>query len=148
MVKVKTKLLSPDAKLPTKAHEHDAGYDIYAASDSIKEMDQRGYFYIYKTGLSIEIPNGYVGYIFPRSSISKTTFSLANSVGIIDANFRGEILFKFRDHASGFMPRLAYKKGDRIGQIIIMPIPQVEFELSEELSETDRGEGGFGSSGS
>lgn len=97
------------------------------------------------TGLSIEIPDGYVGLIFPRSSIFRTDLMLSNSVGVIDSKFRGEIMFKFKINpvnSSAF-----YDIGDRVGQLIIIPYPQIEFEETEELSSSDRGEGGFGSTG-
>lgn len=144
---LKVKLLKPDAIVPTKGTSNSAGYDIYAYSDATKEMDQKGFLLKYKTEIAVEIPQGYVGLIFPRSSISNTPLSLANSVGVIDSDYRGEIIFKFRDHSSGFSPRLVYKKGDRIGQLVIVPNPDFKIELAEELSETERGEGGFGSTG-
>jgi len=99
----------------------------------------------YDTGLSMEIPEGYVGLLFPRSSISKTTLSLANSVGVIDSGYRGSIMFKFR--YLGGKGNWFYNLGDRVGQIIIIPYPTVEFEEVEELSSTERGQGGFGSTG-
>jgi dUTP pyrophosphatase len=97
----------------------------------------------YNTGLAIEIPEGHVGLLFPRSSISKTVLSLANSVGVIDSGYRGSIMFKFRYPEEG----MVYDVGDRVGQIIIMPYPTIEFEETEELSSTERGQGGFGSTG-
>jgi dUTP pyrophosphatase len=95
----------------------------------------------YDTGIAIEIPQGYVGLLFPRSSVSKTVLTLSNSVGVIDSGYRGSIMFKFRYPEEGPV----YEVGDRVGQIIIMPYPQISFEEVEELSETERGEGGFGS---
>ena len=139
-MQVKIRMSHPDAKLPTYAKPGDAGMDMYCTDFS---MDDYGN-YVYYTGIHMEIPTGYVGLIFPRSSISKTGLSLRNSVGVIDSGYRGEIMFKF----SGNSSRTSYEIGDRIGQIIIMPYPQVEFVEQEELSETERGVGGYGSTGS
>jgi dUTP pyrophosphatase len=102
----------------------------------------------------VEIPEGHVGFLYPRSSIFKTSMRLTNAVGVIDSDYRGEIRFNFDNTHEWFgnfykwAPRhIAYYEGDRIGQLVIMPIPKVEFEEVDELSSTDRGEGGFGSTG-
>lgn len=138
-MKIKIKKLHLEAKVPTRGTEHSAGYDLYAISH--KRLDD--FTIEYSTGLSFEIPEGHVGLIFPRSSIYKTDMVLTNSVGVIDSDYRGEVKFIFkRPHTRGMM----YGNGDRVGQMIILPYPQVEFETGE-LSETDRGEGGFGSTG-
>jgi dUTP pyrophosphatase len=100
---------------------------------------------VYGTGLSMEIPNGYVGLVFPRSSNSKKDLYLTNHVGVIDSGYRGEIMLKFRK-TKEVIPRY-YEVGDRVGQIIILPYPTIKFVESEELSSTERGEGGFGSTG-
>ena len=99
----------------------------------------------YDTGLSMEIPEGHVGLLFPRSSVSKTNLVLANSVGVVDSGYRGPVKLRFKELSGP--PGGRYKTGDRVGQIIIIPIPNFEFEQVEELSNTDRGEGGFGSTG-
>jgi dUTP pyrophosphatase len=118
----------------------------------------------YGTGLAFEIPEGYVGLIFPRSSICKEQLLLSNAVGVIDSGYRGEVSFKFKPSMAldnrqcvktdaekfwsiAVRQNDIYKVGDRIGQIIIIPYPSIEFEEVEELSETERGEGGYGSSG-
>ena len=102
------------------------------------------YGYIqYGTGLSMEIPEGYVGLTFPRSSISETGLIKANSVGVIDSGYRGEVSVVFR---VANYDADKYTVGDRIAQIMIIPIPSIEFEEVDELPESDRGEGGFGSS--
>lgn len=139
-MKIKIKKLHPDAVIPKYAKLGDAGMDLTAISE---EWNEDNSMVTYDTGLAIEIPEGYVGLLFPRSSISKTILSLANSVGVIDSGYRGSIMFKFRYPEEG----MVYDVGDRIGQIIIMPYPTVEFEETEELSSTERGEGGFGSTG-
>ena len=139
-MKVKIKKLHPDAVIPKYAKLGDAGMDLVAVSETWNDTNT---MVTYDTGLSIEIPEGYVGLLFPRSSIVKTELELANSVGVIDSGYRGPIMFKFRYNAEG----MVYDVGDRVGQIIIMPYPQVKFEEVEELSTSERGEGGFGSTG-
>lgn len=163
---VKIKKLNKGALLPTKAHPTDAGYDLYA--DSYKTDDDGNA--VYGTGVAIEIPEGYVGLVFPRSSIAKKDLLLSNSVGVIDSGYRGEIMAKFKPtHISAnpiklwwqlFVKRdnvlniktlsihgAEYKLGERIAQLIIIPYPEVEFELAANLSDSDRGTGGYGSSG-
>jgi len=137
---IKVKLLDNKAVLPAYQREGDAGLDLTATS----ELLTPGYVE-YGTSLAVEIPEGYVGLIFPRSSItSKTSFFLGNSVGVVDSNYRGEIKFQFR-HLPG-TPSPRYKIGDRIGQLIILPIPNIQLKVVEELSDTNRGTQGFGSS--
>ena len=157
---VKIKKLYEDSTLPTKAHATDAGYDLYAHS---KSYDDDGNV-VYGSGVAMEIPKGYVGLVFPRSSNAKKGLILSNSVGVIDSGYRGEITFKFKENLKFFYEygetcekelKLQYNPfcynhysiGDRIGQIIIMPYPEIEFVEVEELSESERGEGGYGSSG-
>lgn len=157
-LKVRFKKLNPEAVTPTRAHADDAGYDLTTiddGTDCYPETDPNNVYYYreYGTGLALEIPTGYVGLIFPRSSISKTGLSLANCVGVIDAGYRGEIKFRFKVDAAGSVLQgtkklKAYNKGDRIGQLIIMPILDVALEEAAELSESARASGGFGSSGS
>lgn len=139
-MKVKIKKLHQDGVIPSYAKPGDAGMDLVAVSETWNEDNT---MVTYGTGLAIEIPEGHVGLLFPRSSVSKTTLSLANCVGVIDSGYRGEVMFKFRYLEEG----MVYDVGDRVGQIIIMPYPQVEFEEVEELSSSDRGESGFGSTG-
>lgn len=137
-MKVKIKKLHPDAVIPKYAKPGDAGMDLVAISE---EWNEDNSMVTYNTGLAIEIPEGYVGLIFPRSSISKTILHLANSVGVIDSGYRGSIMCKFRYPEEG----MVYDAGDRVAQLLIMPYPSIEFEEVEELSSTERGEGGFGS---
>jgi len=138
-MKVRIKRLHPDAVIPKYAKAGDAGMDLTAV-----EMEREWNIVTYKTGLAIEIPEGHVGLLFPRSSVYKTSMVLSNCVGVIDSGYRGEIMLKFRSTESN----KAYEVGDRVGQLIIMPYPQVEFEEVENLSSTDRGSGGYGSTGS
>jgi len=139
-MKVKVMKLDAGAKIPKYAKPGDAGMDLYAVS---QKFDNHGN-YVFGTGLAIEIPQGYVGLIFPRSSISKTAHSLRNAVGVIDSGYRGELIFKFDINT---INSPVYEVGDRIGQIIILPYPKIEFEEAWELSKTERGKGGYGSTG-
>jgi len=124
------------AVIPNYAKAGDAGMDLTAII--VREEDTH---ITYHTGLGMEIPYGYVGLLFPRSSVYKTGQILANSVGVIDSGYRGEIMMKFNKSFE------RYNAGDRIGQIIILPYPQVNFEEVDELSISDRNAGGFGSTG-
>jgi dUTP pyrophosphatase len=137
MIQIKIKKLIPEAIIPKYAHTGDAGMDVYAVSKKISYD-----FIEYGTGLSFEIPEGYVCLIFPRSSVSNKSLSLCNSIGVLDSGYRGELKLRFYQHK-----REEYQIGERIGQIIIIPYPNIEFEEINELSETKRGDGGFGSTG-
>ena len=139
-MKVKIKMLNSNSILPQYAKEGDAGLDLIAVTEKWNESNTQ---VTYGTGIAIEIPQGYVGLLFPRSSISKTKLNLSNSVGVIDSGYRGEIMLKFNYYEEGNV----YDVGDKVGQLIIMPYPQIEFEQVEHLSETERGEGGFGHTG-
>lgn len=136
---VKIKKLHPDAVIPKYAKDGDAGMDLTAV-DVIAD----GGTLTYKTGLAVEIPRSHVGLLFPRSSVYKTGQSLTNCVGVIDSGYRGELMLKYT--LSPYQRE--YQIGDRVGQLIIMPYPKVEFEEVEELSDSDRGDGGYGSTGS
>lgn len=156
-MKVKIKKLHPDAVIPAYAKAGDAGMDLTAVS---RKVDEYGNI-CYGTGLAFEIPEGYVGLIFPRSSNCKKGIILTNCVGVVDSGYRGEVSLKFRPlinrakecYDDGTVVyqygtfKDVYKVGERVGQIIIMPFPQIEFEEVEELSETERGTKGYGSSG-
>lgn len=139
-MKVNIKRLSKNSILPSYSKPGDAGMDLTAISEEWNEDNSQ---VTYDTGLAIEIPKNYVGLLFPRSSVSKTSLSLANNVGVIDSGYRGPIKLKFRYLEEGNV----YEVGSRVGQLIILPYPQIEFEEVKELPETDRGEGGFGSTG-
>ena len=176
-MKVKIKKLHPEAIIPSYATQGDAGMDMTAVS---MQIDKLGLFIEYGTGIAVEIPEGHVGLLFPRSSLSKTSLVLANHVGVVDSGYRGEIRFRFKDlsldaikmepevlktlqesRVQKGLPELtgpsenviwvasesSYEIGDRIGQLVIIPYPTIEFVESEELNDSERGEGGFGSSG-
>lgn len=140
-MQVKFKKLHTDAIVPSYAKPGDAGMDMTA----ISIMDDEGFQVTYGTGIAVEIPEGYVGLIFPRSSIRKYQIELSNSVGVIDSGYRGEIQFTFNKTAG--VPSKKYAVGDRIGQLIIIPYPTIIPIESDSLSDTERGEGGFGSTG-
>ena len=145
MLQVNIKKLSDNAVIPTYAKDGDAGMDLTATS---KSYDDHGNV-CYGTSLAFEIPKGFVGLLFPRSSNTKKDLILGNSVGVLDSGYRGEVVFKFRELLPSerdieFGAR-EYEVGDRIGQIIIMPHPQIMFNVVDELSSSDRGIGGFGS---
>lgn len=141
-MKVRIKRLSENAVIPTYANPGDAGLDLVATYVKVEDHNKYGFFE-YGTGLAVEIPEGYVGLIFPRSSISKTGMMLANAVAVIDSSYRGEIKLRYK-YVSGTN---SYNVGDKIAQLIILPYPIVEFEEVQELSETQRSSGGFGSTG-
>jgi dUTP pyrophosphatase len=141
---VDLKIFSISGATLSYANKGDAGLDITATNlfyDAEKNL------FVYGTDLKLEIPEGYVGIIFPRSSISKYDLSLANSVGVIDSSFRGEVILKFR-------PTIpfgkVYEVGEKIGQLILFKYPTVnviQVNSESDLSLTDRGDGGFGSTG-
>lgn len=133
---INVKKLHKDAVIPAYAKFGDAGMDLVAV-----ETEEKGEWVTYKTGLALEIPDGFVGLLFPRSSVYKKNQRLANSVGVIDSGYRGEVMFKFSKSDN------QYNVGERVGQIIIMPYPQVNFNEVEKLTASQRGVGGFGSTG-
>lgn len=171
-MEVKIKKLHKNAVIPQYAKKGDAGLDLTAVE---KHYDIHGCV-VYKTGIAVEIPEGYVGLVFPRSSVSKTDLLMANSVGVIDSGYRGEITMKFKpaltfvsqeegllsDEEDTFecadgveipwddripISAIDYKVGERIAQLIIIPYPKIEFVEVDELSETERGRGSYGSTG-
>jgi dUTP pyrophosphatase len=138
---IRFKKLSETAVIPSKAHDFDAGLDLIAVS---KKNDTKGRYIEYGTGLAMEIPEYCVGLIFPRSSISKTSLNLRNSVGVIDSGYRGEIKLRFGvDNNSN----IEYSLYDKIGQILILEMPNLEIQEVKQLSKSSRGSGGFGSTG-
>lgn len=144
-MQIKIKKLRPDAVIPKYTKDGDAGLDLTAT-----EIVFESSYISYKTGLAMEIPAGYVGLLFPRSSNSKKQLLLTNSVGVVDSGYRGEIEFRFKVVGNGTTPERPldiYSVGDRVGQIVIMPYPSIEFTEVDELTDTTRGTGGFGSTG-
>ena len=145
-MKVKIKKLHPNAVVPQYAKAGDAGMDLVATSI----LSNTTFDITFGMGIALEIPDGFVGLIFPRSSIRKTDLALTNCVGVVDSGYRGELQATFKKVYGKNDVRIGetdYKVGDRIAQIIILPYPQIEFNEVEELSNTERGDGGFGSTG-
>jgi dUTP pyrophosphatase len=142
-MKVRIKKLNENAVIPSYAKDGDAGMDLVATSIISTTSTQ----ITYGIGLALEIPKGFVGLIFPRSSVRKTRLMLSNCVGVIDSGYRGELQATFNKINNDSVSENDYKVGDRIAQIMIIPHPEVEFEEADELSDTERGEGGFGSTG-
>ena len=146
---VKIKKLIETAVIPAYGKPGDAGMDLTCTS---VELDANGN-YVYKTGLAIEIPEGFMGLLFPRSSNANKSLMLTNSVGILDSGYRGEIMFKYKPNYQYFLQsdevknQKIYLVGERVGQLIIMPYPEVEWKVVEELSDSERGTGGYGSTG-
>ena len=140
-LKIRLKKLNPTAGTPSYSKDGDAGMDLTATTIISHTTDQ----VTYGTGISLEIPKDYVGLVFPRSSIRKYDLELTNSVGVIDSGYRGEIQLTFNKVNN---KTTIYNVGDRVGQIMIIPYPKINFVESDELTITERGEGGFGSSGS
>lgn len=172
-MKIKIKKLNDKAVIPTYAHATDAGLDLTATS--IKRDFAKDVF-IYGTGLAIEIPKGYVGLLFPRSSNRNTEAYMTNHVGVIDSGYRGEVMVCYKNRTATVIrdnladiitdfyetqsynvenmlddgrrvTKAPYEVGDRIAQLIIIPYPHIEFEEVDELSDSDRGANGHGSTG-
>lgn len=141
MEQMKVKLVNEYAQLPTRGSKDAAGLDVYCPfhikvpADSQKKIP---------LGIAVEIPKGHMGLLVPRSSMSKTPLRCANSIGIIDADYRGELSVAYENiSCSDYM----IFRGDRIAQLIIVPIAIVDVEEAQTLSETERGDGGYGSTG-
>lgn len=127
-MKVNIKKLNESAVIPQYAHDTDAGLDLVATS---VEVDDDGNF-VYGTGLAFEIPVGYVGLVFPRSSVSSRSLVMANCVGVIDSGYRGEVTAKFKP--IGIYLHNPYQIGERVAQLVIIPYPHVEFQEVDSLS--------------
>ncbi len=137
---VRFKKIHPDAVSPSYSKDGDAGMDLTITS--IYSNDDTKITYGF--GISVEIPYGYVGLIFPRSSVRNYDLSLTNCVGIIDSGYRGELMSTFRKYDENAK---LYSIGERGAQIIILPYPKIQFIEVDDLSETERSDGGFGSTG-
>jgi dUTP pyrophosphatase len=135
--------LDPDLPLPSYAHEGDAGLDLYAAQDVTIPPGERT---VVGTGIAVAIPAGFVGLGVPRSGLAvRTGLSMVNTPGIIDSGYRGEIRIVLINH--DLDETIELKRGERIGQLVVMPVANVDVIEVEELSTSARGEGGFGSTG-
>jgi dUTP pyrophosphatase len=138
---VKVKKLSDNAVIPSYSKVGDAGMDLTIT----REIENTSFSVSYGFGISMEIPKNFVGLVFPRSSVRNQDLILSNCVGVIDSGYRGEIQATFKK--TNGLDSIKYKIGDRGAQIIILPYPQVKMVESDELSDTERGTGGFGSTG-
>lgn len=145
MIDVKIRKVHPNAVIPTYAHPGDAGMDVTAVAINVTDD-----YIEYDTGLQFQLPSGYVMLIFPRSSNSKKDLLLANSVGVLDSGYTGNLKLRFKHISSYSHPtsnEQLYDIGDRVGQIMIIPYPEINFIETEDFEDTERGSGGFGSSG-
>ncbi len=143
-MKVRVKKLSPQAVLPQRGTIGAAGADLRALIDEPVTI-QPGRTVLLPTGLAFEIPEGYVGLVFARSSLgSKRGLAPANKVGVIDSDYRGEVMVALHNHSDA--PQVV-EPGERVAQLAIVPFLPAEYEEVEDLSDTARGEGGFGSTG-
>lgn len=141
-MKIKIKKLSDSAILPTYGSEFSAGADIYALDSACIEPGKTS---LIRTGISVEIPVGYGGFIYARSGLAtKRGLAPANKVGVIDCDYRGEIMVALLNHSDEKQEILS---GERIAQLVIAPYIKAEFEECDCLSDTNRGNGGFGSTG-
>lgn len=143
IAQVNIKRLNNEAKIPTRGSEYAAGYDLYAHCQGIPIEPHKTE--LIGTGIAVEIPEGYFGGIFARSGLAtKENLRPANCVGVVDSDYRGEV--KVALHNDGNVTRIV-KNGERIAQLVIIPYLNVDFEEVKELTETERGNGGFGHTG-
>lgn len=144
MTNVNIKKLNPNATIPTYGSEYAAGCDLYACLDESVTIEPHQTVLI-KTGLALEVPVGYAGLIYARSGLaSKRNLAPANKVGVVDADYRGEVMVALHNH--GTTPQVV-EHGERIAQMVIAPFLTANFIEVDYLSDTVRGEGGFGSTG-
>lgn len=139
--------VEPGGRLPQMPAEGDAGIDLYVRKIIMETPNQ----IVYDLGIRVEIPEGHVGLVFPRSSVRNYDLALANSVGVIDSGYRGIVQATFnkvmRIVSNIYEGQTCYAQGDKCAQLIVMPIPQVQIIEVDELTDTERGEGGHGSTG-
>ena len=141
---IKVKKLKPGATVPMMGSKFAAGADLYSAEDADVVIEPSETKFI-GTGLAMEIPEGYVGLVYARSGLAcKRGLAPANKVGVVDSDYRGEIKVALHNHGKEAQ---TVEKGERIAQMVIAPYLSVHYEEADALSETERGEGGFGSTG-
>lgn len=145
-MEIKFKKLDPRAVAPVRAHNTDAGFDLTATRITTELNECGQLILVYHTDLAFEIPEGYYGAIVPRSSICKKSVRILNSPCTIDAGYRGEVTVKMMS-TTDVVPAV-YKEGERFAQLLILPVPEVQMIESDMLSETERGAGAYGSTGS
>ena len=141
---IKVKRLNEKAKMPFRVTEGSAGADLCACIDESVVINPKERMLV-PTGLAVEIPMGFGGFVFPRSSVaSKSGVSLSNCVGVIDSDYRGEVKIAIINHGTD---AYTINDGDRIAQLVILPVDMCSYTKDKELSDTERGQGGFGSTG-
>ncbi|MBQ1262766.1 MAG: dUTP diphosphatase [Oscillospiraceae bacterium] len=141
---VKIKLLRENATCPSYQSASAAGADLYAAIDEALTIEA-GQTVLVPTGVAMEIPEGFVGLVYARSGLAtKKGLAPANKVGVIDSDYRGEIMVALHNHSN---KSAEIEAGERIAQIVLTPYLTAQFEIADELSDTERGAGGFGSTG-
>lgn len=145
MMQVKFKKLHMNAAAPTRATASSAGFDLTALKVEIDVFDKGNILYTVHTGIAVEIPEGYFGLLCARSSVCKTGLILSDGCGVIDSDYRGEVMGKFYLHSDN--GGNAYEAGERCVQLLILPLPSVEMVEAASLSDTARGVGGYGSTG-
>ena len=144
MVKINVKKLDERAVLPAYGSASAAGADLYAVTEGVVTFAP-GETKLIRTGLAVEIPEGYAGLIYARSGLAtKRGLAPANKVGVIDADYRGEVMVALHNHSQSVQ---TIESGERVAQLVITPFLKAEYAQAEELSDTARGAGGFGSTG-
>lgn len=144
ITEIKVKKLKDKAKLPLKGHANDAGFDLYACLDEPVTIEPHKTVLV-GTGIAIELPEGTFGAVFARSGLAtKSDLAPANKVGVVDSPYRGEVMVALHNHGECIRE---VSGGDRIAQLVVMPYVAASLNWSDELNDTDRGSGGFGSTG-
>lgn len=140
---VQVQILNELADVPVAARAGDAGFDLRSM---VNASITAGRGWLVPTGLAVAIPEGFAGFVLPRSGLAiKYGISVVNSPGLIDSGYRGEVKVRLINHG---YDQFNVQAGDRIAQLVILPVPAVEFQVVDALPESERGEGGFGSTGS
>ena len=143
MLKVPFRRLQPEAKVPDRAYAGDAGYDLAAAESVVLAPGERA---VVRTGIAIALPDGYAGFVQPRSGLAlRHGVTCLNTPGLIDPLYRGELKVVLVN--LDFDTPIHVRRGDKVAQLVVQKVEQAVVEVSEELSESERGPGGFGSSG-
>jgi dUTP pyrophosphatase len=142
-VKVPLRRIDPDLPLPRQAHPGDGGVDLYSRETlSLAPGERR----LVPTGIAIAVPAGHAGLVTPRSGLAaRFGIGIANTPGVVDSGYRGELAVALINHGSA---TVEIKRGDRIAQLVVVPVVELEFEVVEELAPSERGADGFGSTGS
>lgn len=142
-MKVPLRRIDPDLPLPRHARPGDAGVDLYSRETLVLAPGERR---LVPTGIAIAVPVGHAGLVTPRSGLAaRSGIGIVNAPGVVDSGYRGELAVALINHGS---EPVRIERGDRIAQLVVVPVAELEFEVVEELETSERGEGGFGSTGS